>query len=254
MSRKDIIIISVLINAGLLVILLISALTSKEETAAMQPSVEVASSILEKNPEGMQTPLYDGNTAQAQPNDKLAFEPVKEETSPAPIANADETSPVHPLPAVINETTEVTQESAQIEAPQAPSKMVTVKKNDTLEKIAKRNHTTVQKIKQLNHLKGHFLKVGQKIKLPSGKLSNSSSKNQNIVKNSVKADADTLKMAETLNDSQGMPEEFYTVRVGDNLWTIAMKKHLKVSDLLSLNNLSAEKAKRLKPGDKIRVR
>ena len=252
MSRKDIIIISVLINAGLLVILLISALTSKEETTALQPSVEVASSILEKNPEGMQTPLYDGNTEQKN-DEKLAFQSVKEETPTPSVPNAID-EPTHPLPAVIDDNTNAVPE--KIQAPTKPAKVISVKRNDTLEKIAKRNRTSVSKLKQLNHLKGNFLKIGQKIKIPTSLTMKE--KATPLVGSpqaaTTQVDADTLNMANALKDNENAQEEFYTVRVGDNLWTIAMKKHLKVSDLLSLNNLSAAKAKSLKPGDKIRIR
>ena len=52
MSRKDIIIISVFINAGLLMVLLISALTSKE-SYFIASSAKIAESILEKDKNGM---------------------------------------------------------------------------------------------------------------------------------------------------------------------------------------------------------
>lgn len=42
---------------------------------------------------------------------------------------------------------------------------VTVKKGDTLSSIAKRNGTTVEKLKKLNKLKGSFIKKGAKIKV-----------------------------------------------------------------------------------------
>ena len=48
--------------------------------------------------------------------------------------------------------------------------------------------------------------------------------------------------------------KFYTVKQGDNPWTIAVKNQLKVDELLKLNDLNDEKARRLRPGDKLRIR
>lgn len=42
---------------------------------------------------------------------------------------------------------------------------VTVKKGESLEKIAKKNHTTVAKLKKVNKLKGNTIQAGKKIKL-----------------------------------------------------------------------------------------
>ena len=48
-------------------------------------------------------------------------------------------------------------------------------------------------------------------------------------------------------------KNFYIVKPGDNPWTISMKHRMKVEDLLRLNNLDDKKAKRLRPGDKLRI-
>ncbi|HSX13751.1 MAG TPA: LysM domain-containing protein [Chlamydiales bacterium] len=48
--------------------------------------------------------------------------------------------------------------------------------------------------------------------------------------------------------------EYYIVKVGDNPWGIAMKHHMKLEELLKLNQLNEEKARKLKPGDRLRTR
>ena len=48
--------------------------------------------------------------------------------------------------------------------------------------------------------------------------------------------------------------EYYTMKVGDNPWAIAMKHHMKVEELLRLNGLNEERARKLKPGDRLRTR
>lgn len=47
---------------------------------------------------------------------------------------------------------------------------------------------------------------------------------------------------------------YYTVQAGENPWTIARKNKMKVDDLLKLNNLNKQTAKKLRPGDKLRVK
>ncbi|HEY4254932.1 MAG TPA: LysM domain-containing protein, partial [Chlamydiales bacterium] len=48
--------------------------------------------------------------------------------------------------------------------------------------------------------------------------------------------------------------DYYIVKVGDNPWTIAMKHHLKVEELLKLNGLNEQRARKLKPGDRLRIK
>jgi LysM repeat protein len=98
---------------------------------------------------------------------------------------------------------------------------VIVRAGDTLEKIAKSYGLSVEEIMRANHLIDSRLQIGQVLKL-------------------------------TKVSKKG-PEKFYTVKNGDNPWTIAMKNHMKVDELLRLNNLDEEKAKRLKPGDQLRI-
>ena len=49
-------------------------------------------------------------------------------------------------------------------------------------------------------------------------------------------------------------EEFYVVKSGDNPWTIAKKFSVGFDELLKMNNLDEKKARKLNPGDKVRVR
>jgi LysM repeat protein len=113
---------------------------------------------------------------------------------------------------------------------------VVVKKGDTLEKIAKAQKTTVDELIKLNRLPSSFLRVGQTLKLPAEKA----------VARSIP------KTIEKPMQQDG--PDYYTVKVGDNPWMIAMKHHLKVEELLKLNGLNEEKARKLKPGDRLRIR
>jgi len=49
-------------------------------------------------------------------------------------------------------------------------------------------------------------------------------------------------------------EEWYVMRSGDNPWKVAKTHKIKFDDLLKLNGLNEERARNLKPGDRIRIR
>jgi peptidoglycan DL-endopeptidase LytF len=124
-------------------------------------------------------------------------------------------------------------------APTAPAPTpamieVRVKKGDALEKIARAHHTTVVDIMKLNQLSSTRLSIGQVLKIQPG---------QSKVENPT---------APASNPNEAT-SKYYTVRSGDNPWTIAVKNHMKLDDLLKLNGLNEEKARRLKPGDQIRI-
>lgn len=105
---------------------------------------------------------------------------------------------------------------------------VIVKQGDVLEKIAKRAGTTVEEVMRINRLVDTKLQIGQILFLPEG----------------APLPMQILKTKEP---------RYYTVKAGDNPWTIAIKNKIKVEELLKLNNLDEAKAKKLKPGDKLRI-
>ncbi len=220
MNRKDIIIISVIVNAGLLVILLISALTTKE-SYLVSSSAQVANTILESDTNGM-VPKTE-SAAEVKLDDIAKKDEVLKvdgKESPLKLETAMKEEPiVHQLPAT---------ETVPLEQPKPEFTEVIVKKGDTIEKIAKTNHSTVSQIVKANDLSNTFLRVGQTLKIPK------------------------VNSANTLQDEK--KADYYTVKVGDNPWTIAMKHHLKVDELLKLNKLNSKTAKKLRAGDKLRIR
>ena len=84
----------------------------------------------------------------------------------------------------------------------------TVKKGDSLWKIANKYNTTVEKLKSANNLKTNTLSVGQKLVIPS------------------------ISISPEVSDT-------YIVQKGDNLWSIANKFNMTVSELKNLNNLTS---------------
>ena len=230
MNRKQTILVAVLVNAGLLAVILVGALTTEEEVAIQPTMMGDATPSLQKLEEN---PLFNAPAEaplvlQAAPEQSVQEVPVQLPLQqPEPL--------VHKLPPLVPEETPVAA------APAAPNETafleVVVKKGDNLEKIAKMHHTTVDEIIRYNHLPSSFLRIGQKLKIPK----------KMAIASQPQASSLEKKPAATAPG-------YYTVKVGDNPWTIAMKHHMKVDELLRLNALNEEKARKLKPGDRLRVR
>ncbi|MES2273893.1 MAG: LysM peptidoglycan-binding domain-containing protein [Chlamydiota bacterium] len=241
MNRKNTILIAVFINAGLLAVLLIAALTGSEETAS--PLMSDASGSLFTQEEG--NPFYERSIELAVP--KPAQQIVTPSSIPESSVSSLPTSPEEPL---VHKIPPLAPEAAPTPVPAAPIAAapqqtdpsfseIVVKKGDNLEKIAKAHHITVDEIIKINHLPSSFLRVGQVLKIPS----------QSAIANTPKSRPNST---EKKNIESGA--EYYTVKVGDNPWTIATKNHMKVEELIRLNGLNEEKARKLKPGDRLRIR
>lgn len=82
----------------------------------------------------------------------------------------------------------------------------TVVKGDTLYSIAQKNNTTVNEIKKLNNLSNNTLSIGQKL----------------IIKESPNNTTDKI--------------NYYTVKKGDTLYSIANNYNVKVDDIKKINN------------------
>ena len=136
----------------------------------------------------------------------------------------------------------------------------TVKKGDSLWKIANKYNTTVEKLKSANNLKTNTLSVGQKLVIPSISVSPEASdtyivqkgdslwsiankfnmtvselKNLNNLTNNLLSIGQVLK----IKDSSNNGKTTYTVQKGDSLWVIANKYGITTEELKSYNNLTS---------------
>lgn len=251
MTRRDTIIVAVLINAGLLVMLFVSALKNDSQVpvAAHDKKIEKQQTVAKK-----ETPLAKSNSDQvdqilAQYSKKVK-EPVKEEkkveVTPLPkvqeIVENKLTQEKHPIEKAASETHVVQKSSLEKPVPQKTKETtsdevikVVVKKGDVLEKIAKTHGTTVGALMQVNHLTDSRLQIGQELLIPKEK-------------HVASTNTSTIKALPQLE------EKYYVVKNGDNLWKIAIENHLKVEDLLKLNQLNEKQAKALRPGDKLKIK
>ena len=258
MNRRDIIIIAVLINAGLLVVLFTSALKSDPSEPALVLQTEMQSSQPQAfQPQPAAAAQVKGDevdrvlsqfAAVSSPTEQQSVAPAG--STNAPLLQSVAVSPPSPDAAASSAPTSFLEEAQSpiqgfnSDVNSAPTggakpsasttashKQVKVKKGDALEKIARAHRTSVQEIMRLNKLSSTQLKIGQVLKIPSkeGKQS-------------------------FAGKGQTSDTHFYIVKNGDNPWTIAVKNQMKVEELLQLNGLDEEKARRLKPGDQLRIR
>lgn len=211
MSRRDTLIIAVLVNAGLLMVLFATAMKSdrKKEQIAIASPAPIAHVA--------QEPL-----AQLALTPTLPLALVEEIVIPemAPVV-------VHPTPAPVPVASTVSPSNQTLVA-------VTVKKGDFLEKIAKAHNTSVAAIMKENHLSSTQLKVGQVLQVPG------------------KGVPPTTSATESLKELPAT--EYYVVKDGDNPWLIASKNHVRLEELLRINGLDDQSARRLRPGDRIKIR
>jgi len=155
---------------------------------------------------------------------------LKSEIPKSEIRNTDIPNPSAPITDLLKP------ESPKTQPPK--TEIHTVKSGDTLWKIARKNDTHVKDIIELNKLKGNKLKLGQKLIIPSGL----DSSKQLIAKSPNNSSL-------TPNPSSLKPEfrvpsiETYTVKSGDNLWTIAKKYDIRVKNITAANNLRNNKIK-----------
>ncbi len=153
----------------------------------------------------------------------------------------------------------------------------TVKVGDNLYSIAKRNGVSVDEIMKLNNLTSNLLSIGQQLKIPTGNGANLDSYQDYTVKagdnlysiaNAFGMSVDeimkinnltstTLSIGQVLKVKQNYFSDIplgakcygtgyqepsyltYTVKRGDNLYTIARKYNVSVDDLMLLNNLTS---------------
>ncbi len=216
MSRRDTIIVAVLVNAALLMILFATAVRSDDA----EPSTEKKQVQLAK------APVEDKKIEEDLLNQYVTSVPTLAEEEEQPLTFTEE------IPLVFTPPEPIVEKKVVIEKPKSNESYVdvTVKKGDYLEKIAKANNTNVAAIRKANNLASDQLKIGQVLKVP---------------------------LSEGIPKQQAAPslaEDFYVVQDGDSPWLIAKRNNLPLNDLLRLNGLDEQKARRLRPGDRLKIR
>ncbi len=119
----------------------------------------------------------------------------------------------------------------------------TVKKGDTLGKIAKEFRTSVEQLRTTNKLSGNNLRLSQDLLIP--KSTTAAGQPAPVV-----AFLSAREKNEILRGNIGV-SGLHEVRSGDTLWSISRKYGVKMADLLAVNNLS--KSSTLRAKQKLRI-
>lgn len=141
------------------------------------------------------------------------------------------------------------------------NKYYIVKKGDSLYSIARRNNMTVDELKSLNNLTSNILSIGQKLIIRRGSnvpnnvyvvkkgdtlwsIANNFKVSVNDLKNANNKSNNSLSIGEQLiipgkSTGENVSTTIYTVKSGDNLYSIARRYNVTVNEIKSLNNLSS---------------
>ena len=141
------------------------------------------------------------------------------------------------------------------------NKYYIVKKGDSLYSIARRNNMTVDKLKSLNNLTSNILSIGQRLIISSGSnvpnnvyvvkkgdtlwsIANNFNVSVNDLKNANNKSNNSLSIGEQLiipgkSTGENVSTTIYTVKNGDNLYSIARRYNVTVNEIKSLNNLTS---------------
>ena len=141
------------------------------------------------------------------------------------------------------------------------NKYYIVKKGDSLYSIARSNNITVDELKSLNNLTSNILSIGQKLiisnssKVPNNvyvvkkgdtlwNIANNFKVSVNDLKNINNKSNNSLSIGEQLiipgkSNGENVNTTIYTVKSGDNLYSIAKRYNVTVNELKSLNNLTS---------------
>lgn len=141
------------------------------------------------------------------------------------------------------------------------NKYYIVKKGDSLYSIAKSNNMTVDELKSLNNLTSNILSIGQMLIISSGSnvpnnvyvvrkgdtlwsIANNFNVSVNDLKSANNKSNNSLSIGEQLiipgkSTGENVSTTIYTVKSGDNLYSIAKRYNVTVNEIKSLNNLSS---------------
>jgi LysM repeat protein len=269
MNRRDTIIVAVLLNAAVIAVLLMMAITTDEEVLQRTPerSYEVARDVYPSS-----NSIVEANAIEAIAKNRTSDGPIVidlEAIGFDSMLSDDFNSSSEELFVLDDVLNGLSQEKPTVQTAVKPSLVakddsnvkvveIAVKKGDSLDKIARANNTTIEAIKRSSQLKSEKLSIGQLLQVPVG-----SKKSNAVVGGSASPQGTAQKDVShqvASNESPKLKIEpqseavYYVVKSGDNPWKIAKQQQLNMDDLLRLNHLNEEKARNLKPGDKIRIR
>lgn len=111
----------------------------------------------------------------------------------------------------------------------------TIKTGDTLGRIAYLNHCDVHTIRQVNHLKGNFIRAGNTLLIPTSR--------KPLSEYSLSQDARSFASLKPSQDGQRLA---YKIKRGDTLWDLSLSYGVSIEQLCAWNGLTSRSI--LRPG------
>ena len=138
------------------------------------------------------------------------------------VLKVSESGSVEPKPVVASSTT-----VASTQQDQKNTSVYSIKRGDTLSKIAAQFGTTVSQLKALNNLSSDMIYAGSTLKVSGQPVKQSETKieTETVAKDPTTANASTTE---------------YVIKSGDTLGTIAAQFSISVQSIKSLNGLSSD--------------
>lgn len=235
MSRRDTIIVAVLINTGLLAILFMMAIhtdTPEPSNYSDSTPVEIVKTTPPPQETKVTTPAPTTPVAARDELDQVIQNYSQQPASPPVVKKEDPKET--PKQVAATETPKATTPE-----PETQYVDITVKRGDYLEKIARANSTTISAIMHANNLPTARIDVGQVLRVP--------------VNTKKKVESKLTPAPQPRNEVVNLEPQYYTIKSGDNPWKIAKTFHVRFNELLKMNDLDEAKARNLKPGDVLRV-
>jgi LysM repeat protein len=127
-----------------------------------------------------------------------------------------------------------------------------VQKGDTLASLSRKFHISVAEIRNINHLKNDFLRIGQVLQFAKG--------NDEEIQGEERKKKDSPEKEGTVRtgtkpspgkDSESMAPKKYTIKKGDSLNRIARENNMSLEKLLTLNRMALKK--NIHPGQVILI-
>lgn len=243
MTRKDTILVAVVINAGLLALLFAAAVIYDTGSSAGQ--IELAVPLEELKPAVQEPPL---NLIAAASTGDEVDNVLKFYSTPLqqPIVVSTNTEETYVIKGQEPEQENLPPAGVS-ESEQEKFVEIKVKQGDMLEKIARAHKTTVSAIKKANNLDSEWLSIGQVLKIPVKAIGANAANAASESQKGVQQEASSAEKVE-------QDPVYYVLKSGDNPWKIAKQHGVKYDEILRLNQMSEEKARNLKIGDRIRVK
>lgn len=130
----------------------------------------------------------------------------------------------------------------------------TVQSGDVLGSIASMYNISVADLKYWNNISRNLIKPGQKLVVYSAGKGKAAPSNK-TTENKLTPVGEPVSYSAVIKHNPYADFVTYTIRKGDNIWTIAKKfPDVSADDIMKLNNLTHGTVKSLKPGDKIKIK